>query len=244
MFKIVVIGGYAEKYIEKCLTSICTQTEKDWKVQVLLDPVGDKTYEKALPFASDKISIKLNNTRQYGMHNIIDCINLLDPEDEDIIATVDADDWLFLSNSLEIVKNKYLENKNLLITHGSWVGYPNASCPTNNGAYSREDFERGLRKVDWRATHLRTFKYKVWKYVRDADLRNYDGRYYTVSWDIAMMWPMLEMAGYDRILFINEPMYVYNSETPYNDYKVDLRFQMSNERYLASLTPYLYREHF
>lgn len=244
MFKIAVIGGYAEKYIDRCLNSIVNQTETDWNAQIVLDPIGDKTYENSLKFSSDKIKIKLNNIRQYGLHNIVDCINLLNPEDEDIIITVDADDWLFSKDSLKILKDKYLENKSLLVTHGSWVGYPNPSCPTNNGAYSKEDFDKGIRKVNWRATHLRTFKYKIWKHVLDKSLKNPKGEYYRVSWDIAMMWPMLEMAGYGRVLFINEPMYVYNSETPYNDYKIDLRFQMANEKYLSGLSPYTYKENF
>lgn len=244
MLKIVVIGGYAEKYVSRCLESLCSQTETDWEAQVVLDPIGDKTYENSLRFSSDKIKIKLNDTRQYGLHNIVDGIKLLNPKDDDIIVTIDADDWLYTKESLGIVKDKYAQNSEILVTHGSWVGYPNESCPTNNWAYSLSDFEKGIRKVDWRASHLRTFKYKIWKYVDDLDLRDYSGQYYKVSWDLALMWPMVEMAGFNRVLFIPEKIYVYNLETPFNDFKTELREQCSNSRYLASLKPYQRREAF
>lgn len=244
MFKIVVVGGYAERYISKCLDTICGQTKTDWEVQVVLDPIGDRSYENALHFASDKIKIKLNTTQQFGLHNIIDAINFLNPADEDIILTIDADDWLFCKDSLKILKDKYAEKPNTLLTHGSWVGYPNSSCVTNNSTYDIAHFIKGVRHVDWRGSHLRSFKYKLWKYVRDADLRFIDGQYYDVAWDLAMMWPMIEMAGLDRIQFIPDILYVYNQETQHNDYKTKLKKQMAYTDYIANLPSYALRENF
>ena len=60
MFKIAAIGGFAEKYVDRCLKSFLNQTFPEWEMQVIVDPTGDKTYENALPFACDKIHIKLN----------------------------------------------------------------------------------------------------------------------------------------------------------------------------------------
>lgn len=244
MLKIVIVGGYAERYISKCLDSICGQTETDWEAQVVLDPVGDRSYENALHFASDKIKIKLNTTQQFGLHNIIDAINFLNPADEDIILTVDADDWLSCKDSLKILKDKYAERSNTLLTHGSWVGYPNSRCVTNNSPYSLAEFIRGVRHVNWKGSHLRSFKYKLWKHVRDADLKYIDGQYYDVAWDLAMMWPMMEMAGLERMQFIPDILYVYNLETPHNDCKTKLKKQMTYTNHIAHSQPYSYRETF
>lgn len=45
--KIVIVGGPAENYVEKCLESLCNQTYKNWTCQVMLDPVGDNSYLKS-----------------------------------------------------------------------------------------------------------------------------------------------------------------------------------------------------
>jgi len=241
MFKIVVVGGPAEKYVERCMESILSQKE-EFQAQVVLDPVGDNTYELAKKYECDKLKVTFSSNRVYALPNIIRSINLLDCSDEDVIVTVDADDWLYSSATLSKVKQRYDQDPNLLVTYGSWKGFPDHSCRTNCRPYSAEEFRKGLRHYDWKGTHLRTFKYKVWKHVNHEDLKDAKGDYFKTSWDIAMMWPMLEMAGYHRTLFINEPLYVYNMETPFNDFKLYLSQQMYLCDYMAAMKPYLYKE--
>jgi len=241
MFKIVVVGGPAEKYVERCMESILSQKE-EFQAQVVLDPIGDNTYELAKKYECDKLKVTLSSNRVYALPNIIRSINLLDCSEEDVIVTVDADDWLYSSESLTKVKQRYDRDPNLLVTYGSWRGFPDPNYKTNCRPYSAEEFRNGLRRYDWKGTHLRTFKYRVWKHVNHDDLKDAKGNYFKTSWDIAMMWPMLEMAGYHRTLFINEPLYVYNMETPFNDFKLYLSQQMSLCDYMAAMKPYLYKE--
>jgi glycosyltransferase involved in cell wall biosynthesis len=242
MFKIAAIGGFAEKYVDRCLQSFMDQTFSEWEMQVIVDPTGDKTYENALPLASDKIRVKLNETRQYALKNVVDAIALLKPADDDIIIPMDLDDWLAHKNVLEIVNGKYLADPKLLLTYGSWIAFPNPKERTNNGAYTAEDFQGNLRKVRWKCTSLKTYKYKLWKHVQDIDLRDVRGNYYKVTWDLAMIWPMLEMAGFNRIQFIPDILYIYNKESEYSDDKIHLREQMYITDYLASKKPYAYKE--
>jgi len=54
MFKIIIVGGPAEGYIERCLQSVLSQPEY-FQAQVVLDPVGDKTYEQAKKYECDRI---------------------------------------------------------------------------------------------------------------------------------------------------------------------------------------------
>ena len=244
MFKIAAVGGFAEKYVGKCLQSFLDQNFYDWEMQVIVDPTGDKTYENSLPFASDKIHVKLNETRQYALHNIVDAIALLKPKDDDITIPMDLDDWLAHSNVLETVNDKYLADLNLLLTYGSWEAFPNLKERTNNGIYTEEDFQGKFRKVCWKCSSLKTFKYKLWKNVKDMDLRDIQGNYFRVTWDLAMFWPMLEMAGYNRILHIPEILYIYNQETQFNDSKIHVREQMFNTDYLAGKKSYAYKEVF
>jgi glycosyltransferase involved in cell wall biosynthesis len=243
MFKIVNVGGYAEKYAGKCLQSYLDQTFSDWEMLVVIDPVGDKTYENALPYASDKIHIKLNNTRQYALHNIVEGIKTLNPADDDIIIPMDLDDWLKHKDVLGYVYDKYTSNPNILLTYGSQELYPQTDEKSGNEGYTDEDFKQEkFRKVCWKCRSLKTFKYKLWKHVKDEDLRDIYGEYYRVTWDLAMFWPMLEMSGYNRILNIPEILYVYNKETAYNDDKIHVRNQMWTTDYLANRSSYSYKE--
>lgn len=243
MFKIIIVGGPAESYIERCLRSVLEQTEA-FHAQVVLDPVGDKTYEKAKAYESDALQVCLNEKQSWALPNILKCIERLKPSDEDILVTLDADDWFAGSDTLAIIQSYYEKYPDTLVTHGSWKGHPDPNCNTNCVAYTREDFNRGIRQVAWKGTHVRTMKYKIWKYIKDEDLRNQDGKYFRSAWDLAFMWPVIEMAGYERVKFISEKIYVYNRETLYNDEKLRSPEQQSFHRYLQSKKPYSYQETF
>jgi len=242
MLKIIVIGGPAEKYIEYCLNSIVNQTYTDWETCVVLDPVGDKTYEKALKFQSPKIKVILNETRMFALPNILRCVEELKPSDDDILVTIDADDWLEGATAFQTLMKYYDREPELLLTHGSWQQYPNPCEITNNGAYSEVDFKKGIRNCPFRSSHLRTFKYKLWKRIQDKDLRDHRGCYYPSAWDLAFMWPMLEMAGVHRVRYIPEVLYNYNQETPFNDSKMRLQEQVSLAVYQSRLAPYPYAQ--
>ncbi|RKY78381.1 hypothetical protein DRQ07_07675 [candidate division KSB1 bacterium] len=239
-FKIMVVAGPAEEYIEKCLNSIIIQDYPNWKAQVILDPVGDKTYERALKFQNDKMSIIQNEKPLYNIANFIKAVSLLEPENNDVLIMIDGDDWLHNSSVLHTVKTYYEENPDLVLTHGSWEPYPTLK-QTNNFAYSEDDFKRGIRRVRWRGSHLRTCKYKLWKQLKDESLRDGD-YYYTVAGDLAIMFPLLEMAGYHRVKFIPEILYVYNQETPFNDEKKKFQEQKAAESKLRNSEPYKFLE--
>lgn len=246
MFRVVIVGWNIEKYIEKCLSSVINQTEKDWTACVVLDPSNDRSIELANAVAKTDSRIKVigNPDRLYATANIIRSIFEQNPNDEDIITTLDGDDWFTNSNTLSIVKKYYTQYPNLLVTHGSWISYPDPSVENNNIPYSKEDWEIGVRKVNWRASHLRTFKYKVWKHVDHKDLIGPDGLYARVAFDLAIMFPMLEMVGQDRVKFVSEKIYTYNQETPYNNHKMRSDEQRMFASYFSNKTPYQYRETF
>jgi glycosyltransferase involved in cell wall biosynthesis len=245
MFRVVIVGGPAEKYIDRCLQSVLEQDCPDWTACVVLDPAGDQTIYKAIKYTADsRITVVANNTRMYALPNIIRSIVEQSPSPEDVILTLDADDWCSGPGSLSVVKRYYDRNPEILMTHGSWLPYPLMPVATNNYPYSLEDWVKGVRKVDWRASHLRTFKYKVWKCVKDEDLRDVNKKYFETAWDLAMMMPMLEMCGPNRVKYISERVYTYNQETPFNDGKIRLKEQMDTSKYIANKPAYSYRPTF
>lgn len=246
MFRIVIVGWRVEKYIERCLNSAISQAEKDWTACVVLDPCKDQSLKLAKYIAKTDSRIRVigNKKKQYATANIMRSISEQTPADDDVIVTLDGDDWFAGKDTLSIVKRYYTQNPNLLVTHGSWISYPDPSMDTNNIPYSKKDWEIGVRKVGWRASHLRTFKYKIWKYVNHKDLIGPDGLYARVAWDLAIMFPMLEMAGQDRVKYVFERIYTYNQESPYNDHKMRLKEQKVFADYFVNKTPYQYQEAF
>jgi len=58
-----------------------------------------------------------------------------------------------------------------------------------------------------------------------------------MAWDLAFMFPMLEMAQ-ERHCFISDILYVYNNDNPINDHKVDTPLQLSTDRYIRQKNRY------
>jgi len=220
-FKIIVIGGPAEKYIHKSLESIINQTNVNWECQVVLTPVdGDKSFDIAKKFESEKLKVTKTKKGNYVIKNIQEGLRLLNPDEDDIIITVDADDWLANPNVLTTVDKYYMENPELLVTYGSWQVYPNhLNIPSNCRPYTDTDFKKGIRKTLFRGTHLRTMRYKVWKAIPESDLKNEKGEIFTACGDVAIMTPAIEIAGQNRSKFIPETLYIYNRETDFNEDK-------------------------
>lgn len=236
--KILIVGGPVERYIDRCLSSISKQHYNNWEAQVVLDPYGDKSIELAQKWISDKIHLHVNNEKLFAIPNLLKAAELLKPKDNDILITVDADDWLLEDKALDIIVQYYERFPSLLLTHGSWVPYPLIPRNTNNAPYERVHFETNIRRYDWRASHLRTFKYILWKNIKDEDLRDQNGDYFQSAWDLALMWPMLEMATYDRVKFVPELLYVYNMENPASDTRLRIYQQMFYSNYIAQKIPY------
>jgi len=240
-FKVIVPGGPAEKYIDRCMQSILGQKDVDVEVQVMLDACGDKTPEIIQKYKSDKVHVNVNReAKLLPIGNIVEGIKKLKIEDNDVIVTVDADDWLAHPNVLKTVATYYVENPHLLLTHGSWQDYPKSGNIFNNSIpYVKAEFDRGIRKGLFHGSHLRTFKYKCFKDIPDHFFKNKDGRYFDSAGDTALMFALLESAGFENIKFIPEVLYIYNRETEFNEDKVKNQTQINNLREIMMKSPYI-----
>ena len=66
------------------------------------------------------------------------------------------------------------------------------------------------RKYFWYASHLRTFRHDLWLSVNPNDLLNKNIQYFTVAWDLAIMFPM----------------YFYNDQNPISDHNIRRKEQI------------------
>jgi len=134
---------------------------------------------------------------------------------------VDGDDYLYSGDVLDILHEKYI-NTNCLITYGSHL----SSKGVQGKKYPRLIMKLNLyRKYFWYASHLKTFRHDLWLSIKKRDLLNKNGNYFSVASDLAIMFPMLEMAG-DRQEFIKEILYVYNDKNPISDHKIRRKEQI------------------
>lgn len=224
LFNIIVPLFNAEKYIEKCLKSILKQSYKRFQVQVVDDCSSDSSYEIASSVCEMNKKFKISkNSRRIGALNNIS--NLLDTKIKEPSRTVDliidGDDYLYSGDVLNIVKKKYLET-NCLMTYGSHI----SSKGIQGKKYPRIIREFNLfRKYFWYGSHLRTFRHDLWLAINPQDLLNMKKEYYSVAWDLAIMFPMLEMAG-ERQEFISEILYAYNDNNPISDHKIKRKEQI------------------
>lgn len=216
-FKIIINCGPCERFVGKCLASVQMQSMEHWQAYVTVDPCGDNTYENASRAADDdsRIHVSRNKTRLYSMCNLVRAIERSDAASEDVIISLDGDDWFSDQHALRQIASAY-EETDCWITYGSWLS--NVVGPSNRRdglwpAYpeATSDF-RGHRFL---GTAVRTWKRWIWDYLADSDLRSDSGEYVRVSEDQMIMIPLLELCGTSRAKHIAAPIMVYNKTAQY-----------------------------
>ena len=243
---IVTTFNPGELYIEKCLESILNQNYKNYNVCILDDASNKNTNEIRNII---KKYCKLNNW-VYIFRDInigplggrIEAIEKLNPDDECVIVSIDGDDELNDSNVLNVL-NKYYKNENILMTFGNYINQynntfskPQINCRNNN--FIKKILNNSFRNTPWVYTHLKTFKYKLYKRISHHDLKK-DGKYLKSATDMALMYPMLEMS-YGKFKCIDKVLYKYNKIHP-ESHNVNLNKntkQRMNAKYVKNMVKY------
>jgi glycosyltransferase involved in cell wall biosynthesis len=233
-FKIVVPSFNSVKYLPKTLGSIEKQKMEDFSFDVCV--VDDAS---TLPEQRKIISefcqrngwkFLFQNVNQGQLVSIMSGIQELNCQDEDVIIYIDGDDWLIDDQVLITLADVY-RSSHVYVTYGSYETHPKDCINITYAAPITKEMiqNQRYRELPWVFQHLHTFKYHLWKRIKDEDLRDQTGEYYRVTGDRAFFYPLLEMAG-SHIRFIERILYVYNLENPLNDHKIS-----RNEQWLTEL---------
>jgi len=238
-FRIITPFYNAEGFIGRCIYSLKRQQNQNFQCYMIDDVSDDKSATIAMLSTLDDKRFKLieNEDKKYALQNISDAIaSIEDIKDDDIIILLDGDDWLPSSKTLSHLEKVYSENQ-CLMTYGSYVYAPSGEKGVEPSKYPQEVIDNNSYRQDqWRASHLRTFKYKLWKELDQNDLQNDDG-YYKVAYDQAIMLPLLEMAG-NKAIYIPEVMHVYNRINPLNVDKTKQQEQFLTAQEVRAKKPY------
>ena len=216
---IILTTSYnCEKFVEKSLLSIMGQRFKDFKCYITDDLSTDNTVDVIRKTISgdDRFILIENKQKMYQPGNYDQVIRGLDIPDNEICVEIDGDDWLPNSNVLSFINDAY-KDENVWMTSGSFKyhdGRPGFANPPKNFT--------NIRKQTFTLSHMRTWKSWLWKKIKEEDLKDISGNYWSVAGDLSFMYPMLEMSGEKHFKYISETLYIYNESNPLNDHKVNM----------------------
>lgn len=233
-FIILVTVHNSKEWIGKCLDSVISQDYKNYRLLIVDDHSTDGTWDIVSRYNA---CIIRNDTNM--VHSLINAYTgmrafFFDPED--IIVHLDGDDWLADDKVFSYLNEVYQED--VWLTYGQFEpvsGSYHNFCKSFSdiGVTSQTYRSSGI----WTTSHLKTFRKRLWDRIKIRDFKR-NGKWIPTCGDLAMMYPIIEMAGDKRIRFIDKVLYIYNDQNPMNH-----RLTMTNEsletaKYLQSKPSY------
>lgn len=224
---VVVIPSYNNKnWYQRNLDSVFIQKYVNYRVIYIDDASPDctgllvKSYIKQWG-QERRVTLIQNAKRNGALANIYEAVHLCAPHE--IIVTLDGDDWFYDDQVLTKLNEAY-SDLDVWMTYGQFVHYPCGSPGWASEVPDHVIASNGIREYSWVTTHLRTFYAGLFHKIKKDDLL-LEGVFFPMAWDLAFMFPMLEMSG-RHSRFIPDTLYVYNVATPFNDIKVDPAYQL------------------
>ncbi|GMU19493.1 MAG: hypothetical protein AMXMBFR12_06850 [Candidatus Babeliales bacterium] len=219
---VIVIPSYNNKnWYKRNLDSAFTQKYTNFRIIFIDDCSPDNTGQMVVEYVKllgkeDKITVILNKERVGALANIYNAVHMCQPHE--IIVNLDGDDWLahpLVLNHLNALYN----DPDVWLTYGQFQWWPK-NVPGFSCAVPLHILEEGkIREYGWVTSALRTYYAGLFQKIKKEDLL-YENKFFPMAWDLAIMFPMIEMAG-PRCRFINEILYIYNTESNINDHKVN-----------------------
>jgi glycosyltransferase involved in cell wall biosynthesis len=243
--KFVVFSAFynCQDYVKQHIESVYHQNYDNY-IHILVDDAStDNTYKTILKNIKKNFLVYRNTENHKWIWNAKNYLKSdfamnFTIDDNDIIVLLDGDDYFTNRNVFDILNDEY--NKN-----DYWMSYSRmyyVSKKTTSHwipTYSKEDIEqKRFREIIWSFTHLRTFKYFLWKHILDEDLRDKNGEYIKYCYDQAVCIPMLEMSSPDHIGFIDKVLCAYNDTNPLSVEKIKRREQEEIRDYIRSKRKY------
>ena len=235
----VVIPSYNNcNWCEDNLESVFFQTYQNWTIYYVDDCSTDGTGDKVERYIAkrgmgSKCRVIRNKSRVGAMENLYHAIHTADQRS--VVVTLDGDDQLADRYVFQTVVEAYADPE-VWLTYGSYIYEPggiNGICapiPEEILAHA------AIRKYSWVTSHLRTFYAALFHKIKKEDLM-VNGKFFEITYDVAILLPMIEMASPNHIRYIDRITYLYNYLNPISDSR-RLGFQRATDKYIRTLPPY------
>ena len=194
----------ASKNLDKLISSVRSQKNKNWNIIFIDDISEDNTFEKMSAISNEnkdsekQISVIKNKDKKFALRNIIESARKYENEDS-IIAVIDGDDQLCNENTVDILLNAYEKGSDVVWTGHRW---------DINGMNISKDMPSHVDQWPWCSSHLRTFKSSLLKKIVDSNFKDTSGNWFKRGYDQALMLPIIHVAENRR--YIDETCYQYN----------------------------------
>ena len=224
-FKFVVAGVNHQKWLPTCLQSIAEQTVKDFDVVVIDDATPDQNFRDWIRDWCTELGWLpiLHEENRGAMYSQVHGISELHCEPEDVLVWVDGDDRLAHANVLERLLYHYRDDTKL--TYGQYRSEPfSPTCSPARPYPSEVVASNGYRMFGLSGggllfNHLRTAKFELFSQLEELDFKDHEGNWFKSAADAAVMIPCMELAD-GRLKCLEEILYVYNSENPQSDWRI------------------------
>jgi hypothetical protein len=228
MIRIITPFHNVESFIDRCIESVLSQTVQDWTWH-LLDDASTDNYK----ICNDpRISLIRQLDRKYQATNYISMLKNPNFSPEDIIVSIDGDDWLPDPQVFERILAAYADG-DIWITYGSFLCSNDQvlfeSCPIEDPA--------SIRQLSFKTAHLRTWKLWLWRLIKEEDFIGSDGLPLRCGGDLVWMFAMIEMAG-THSKWLKDINYIYNRSNPLSCFRVRTSEQIANGLWIRNLPSY------
>jgi glycosyltransferase involved in cell wall biosynthesis len=237
---VIVIPSYNNaKWCEENLRSVFEQNYDNYRVIYIDDASTDGMDLKVKNFIAEskkqnRVQFLRNEKNLGAMANLFHIIHSC--KNDEIVIILDGDDWLAHENVLSKLNEIYADSS-VWISYGSYVEYPSFAKGSCARLIPKKVIQKKTyRQHQWSTSHLRTFYAGLFKKIDLKDFL-YEGRFLESTWDMAAMFPMLEMAG-KHARFVKDVLYVYNRSNPLSDDRVRPKKQIALEKYIRNLPVY------
>lgn len=235
---VVVTASYqnAERYLWN-LDSVFEQNYENWHLIYVDDCSPDGTGELVEEYVKlrefkENVTVIRNSTRKKALANLYSVIHTCAPDD--IIVLLDGDDRFTSYDVLKEVNRMYTDN-DVWLTYGQFLrsdGSIGFCRPMPAEIIANNAFREYIAPP----SHLRTFYAGLFHRIKLEDLM-YEGDFFPVTYDLAIMYPMLEMAR-DHFMFCSKPLLEFNDTNPINDHKVAPDLQLECARVIRARNRY------
>ncbi len=241
-FKIVIQAYQCQRWIVDCLKSVRQQKYLNWQAILHVEPSQDCTWDRVASYLDgiqdDRFLVVRNTERLLRPANDFDAIQRSNAADEDVIVFLDGDDLLNGPYVLSYLARLY-GNSSLWVTWGSYMNSHSGERGLAAIPIPDSEGDEWKDKRAWRYSHLKTFRRFMLRGLKEEDLREkVTGAYYPMAWDMAMMFPIVEMAGREHGRFISKILYIYNTQNRMSNDKVSPVLSQILAQLVLSQAPY------
>lgn len=225
-FYVLIRSWNAFSYFDRCVGSVLAQDYPYYRI-LFVDDASDYTSAQK-SYIRRRLRghlVRFNHERKHAVRNAYELIKSYADNARGVVVNVDGDDWLYTTSALRYLAHIYA-------THSSWVTY--GDCVLWDGRHvsvrpasrliqqCNVPYPRSImrlssyRREPFIPLHPRTWKVWLYNTIDEKDFHRADGSWLEYCEDMAIYFPMLEMAG-SHCHVINTPLYCYNTYTPLSD---------------------------